>query len=102
MEGKKMKKLLILALGALLVGNVSAREVKRVHHNDFRKGGEKVIVIKEAQRCPCMDFRFMEAFKADFRKGEFMKRDLRKCEFCKEKAKKFHKFQKEPKRHMRR
>lgn len=87
-----MKKLIVLALGAMLVGNLSAREVKRVGNREFEfRKGEKIVIIKECPVCHERIVKFadkrrgehfrMEAAKREFRKGNFRKAEFRRGEF---------------------
>ena len=83
MEGKAMKarRLLVLAVGALLVMNVSAREVKK--GGAFR--GKSVRSEQKMVRCEqcgkMIDLRKEARFrKGDFKKGEFRKGEFRKGE----------------------
>lgn len=94
----KAKRWLVLAIGAMLVMNASAREVRRIH------GAKKPIKMEQqfvrCERCGKMidlrkDPRFMamrgpEFQRAEFRKGEFRKGDFRKADFRKEELKKHH------------
>lgn len=96
MEGKIMKnwtitralmaekKMFVLALGALLAVNVSAREVKRVNHRDFRfKGCDKIVVFEPAHRVHGKAIRMAEMRRCDFRKADFRREDFRKAKFRK-------------------
>ena len=114
MEGKVMKnwtitralvaekKILVLALGALLAVNMSAREVKRVNHKDFRfRGGDKILVMEPAHRVRGKEIVMVKIRKGDFRdakfrRGDFRRDDLRRGDFRKAK------FRKAPKRVVRR
>ena len=58
------KKIMLLALGAILAANVSAREAKRV-------------VVLKCGTCPCKELRMQ-----DFRRPEF--RDFRVMEICRD------------------
>lgn len=105
-----MKKVLLLALGALLATSVSAQGVKRGQKEVFLlKRGDKVLVIKDMRKVPGREFRGdrrqadfrREQFRGDFRKGQF-RQDFRKKDFrrfAKGECPKCRKFQK---RHMRR
>jgi|GEM_PF-5726465 len=83
-----MKRLLVLALGAMLVLNVSARDVKKVQHKcckcackEFRMkdGSRRDFLVKEQSRC-CKQVKFREG---EFRKGPKGKKAFRKGEIRK-------------------
>lgn len=89
----KAKRLLVLAVGALLVMNVSAREVKkggafrgksvRSEHKMVRceRCGKMIDLRKEAK---FRDFERRKAIKREaIRKEDFRKGEFRKCEFKK-------------------
>lgn len=95
MEGKAMKakRLLVLAVGALLVMNVSAREVKKggAFRGKSVRSEQKMV---RCERCGKMidlrkeakfrKFGKKEAFRKEaFRKGDFKKGEFRKGEFKK-------------------
>lgn len=81
MEGKAMKarRLLVLAVGALLVMNVSAREVKK--GGAFR--GKSVRSEQKMVRCERCGKMIDLRKEAKFRKGDFKKCEFRKGEFKK-------------------
>ena len=87
-----MKKVLFLALGALLATSMSARDVRKGQKEVCQfKGGDKVLVIKELPKGQQIAFRG-DRRQADFRKEQFRKKDFRRgpkhdCPKCR----KFHK-----------
>ena len=97
-----MKKILVLALGALLAANMSAREVKRVNNKDFRfRGGDKILVMEPAHRFHGKEIRMMEIRRGEFRDARFCKGDFRRADFKRGDFRKA-KFRKAPKRVIRR
>ena len=89
----KAKRWLVLAVGAMLVMNASAREVRRIH------GAKKPIKMEQkfvrCERCGKMielrkDPRFMAMRGPEFQRAEFRKGDFRREEFRKEAFKKHH------------
>ena len=97
-----MKKILVLALGALLAANMSAREVKRVIYKDFRfRGGDKILVLEPARRVQGREILFREIRRDDLRKMGFQKCDFRRDDFRRGEFRKA-KFRKAPKRVIRR
>ena len=84
----KAKRWLALAVGAMLVMNMSAQGARRFEG----KGKGKPIRMEQkfvrCERCGKMinlrkDARFMEFRKGDFRKGDFKRGDFRGAEFKK-------------------
>ena len=82
----KAKRWLVLAIGAMLVMNVSAREVKRFHGKGkpcmmeqrfvrCERCGKRIDLSKEA--------RFRECRKEEFRRGEFRREEFRREHFRK-------------------
>jgi len=83
MEGKimKAKRWLVLAVGAMLVMNVSARGVKRMDNRCKCKPIRMEQRFVRCERCGKMiDVRKDARFK-DFRRGEFRRGDFRGGEF---------------------
>ncbi len=75
----KAKRLLVLAVGAMLVMNVSAREVKK--GGAFR--GKSVRSEQKMVRCERCGKMIDLRKEAKFRKGDFKKGEFRKGEFKK-------------------
>ena len=94
----KAKRWMVLAIGAMLVMNVSAREVKRSHggkrpiktEQQFVRCGRcgKVLELRKDPRL--MALRGPEFQRGEFRKGDFRKEDFIKGDFRKGAFKKHH------------
>ena len=81
----KAKRWLALAVGAMLVMNMSAREVRKCAACKGKPIRMEQKFVR-CERCGKMidlhkDARFMEFRKGEFRKGEFRKGEFRKGEF---------------------
>lgn len=85
MEGKIMKKLILLAISAVMVANVSAREVKRSVWKGDRVRMERR--FDNRKRCPMCgkalrfeDIKRMQCYKSDFRRFDRRCLDCRRFE----------------------
>ena len=95
----KAKRWLVLAVGAMLVMNMSAREVRKcgackgIQFSMEQKfvrceRCDKIIDLRKDPRF--MEFRGAEFRRAEFRKGDFRRGEFRKGEFRKGEMKKHH------------